>query len=71
MPLIIIIFQVIIWFGNSKGNIIDQHSQPVGWLPKVVWLTAFLLKKKMLLYDISGQLADAQPVNLNDCGEIY
>ena len=48
MPEIIDIFSVIIWFRNNKGNITDQHSQPVGWLPKVICPTAFLAKKKTL-----------------------
>ena len=35
-------------YQDSKKNVIDQHSWPVGWLPKVIWLTTFLAKKKML-----------------------
>ena len=31
-----------------KMNVIDQHSWLGGQLPKVIWLTAFLAKKKML-----------------------
>ena len=39
---------MIIWFRNSKMNVVDQHCQLVRLLPKVIWPTAFLVKKIML-----------------------
>ena len=53
------------WVQNSKRNVIDQHCQLAAKSHTANCL--FSKKENAFSYNISGQPANAQPVNLNDC----
>ena len=48
IPKIIDTFYVVIESRTVEKKVIDQHCWPVGWLPNIIWPTAFLAKKKTL-----------------------